>query len=93
MRKHYCRYGGLFIQVEGGSAHAQERPASESRRQRRNTSNTLARASIERNAHHKAEVRMGDGRRERCHRPYLSASCFRLSVSSWLFNNLTIQVV
>ncbi len=53
MRKHYCRYGGLFIQVEGGSAHAQERPASESRRQRRNTSNTLARASIERNAHHK----------------------------------------
>jgi hypothetical protein len=60
MGKHYCRYGGLFIQVEGGSAHAQERPASESRRQRRNTSNTFACASIERNAHHKAEVRMGE---------------------------------
>ena len=37
--KHYCRYGGLFIQVESRSAHAQERPASESRRQMRNTSN------------------------------------------------------
>src|SRR5688572_18680276 len=24
--KHDCRYGGLFIQVERGSAHAQERP-------------------------------------------------------------------